>query len=60
MGNQIRNFRDFATRFFRQYCAGTGDLSVRLPARLQAGGVATELSGRQQPHHLTGTRKEND
>jgi hypothetical protein len=58
MGNQTRNFRNFATRFFPQYCAGTGDLSVLL-ARLQAGGVAIKLSGRQQSS-LIGTGKEND
>jgi len=43
-GKQITNF---ATRFFRQYCARTGDLVALLAAGPQAGGVA-----RQQPHHL--------
>jgi hypothetical protein len=53
MGNQARNFRNFATRLFRQYCAGTGDLSVLL-ACPPAGGWhrRTQPSGRLQSHHL--------
>jgi hypothetical protein len=56
MRSRIRNFRDLVMQFARQYCAGTGDRwAFFWPARLQADDV-----GRQQPHHLIGTRKEND
>ena len=34
MGNQNRNFRNFAMRFFRQYCAG---IQSRWPSAVSSG-----------------------
>jgi hypothetical protein len=61
MRSQTRNFRNCATRFFRQYCTGNGDLSVLLACpRLQAGGVAIHSVAVSNLITLIGTSKEND
>jgi hypothetical protein len=59
MRTQIKNFRNLATQFFRQHCAGNGDLGVLLgqPAWWR---MASRCSSAACLITLIGTRKEND
>jgi hypothetical protein len=60
MRNQTKNFRNYATQFFRQYCAVTVTPTFFWPARLRADGVAIHSAAVSSLITLFGTRKEND